>query len=139
MFLVRAFLAWFVIMGAEFTHGALRTLFLEPLLGDSLARQVSVLTGSLLILFVAYIVIPWVKARTAVSQFAVGLLWLALTLAVELGFGRYILKLSWEAVAAEFNLLEGGLLPLGLVVLMLSPIIATRLHARFSARGRDPR
>src|SRR4026207_627552 len=117
MFLVRAFLAWFIIMGAEFTHGALRTIFLSPLLGDDSARQVSVLTGSIVIVFIAYILIPWVKARSLVALLAVGVLWLVLTMAVEVGIGYYIFKLSGEAIAAEFNLLEGRLLPLGLVVL----------------------
>ena len=134
MFLVRALLVWLVLMGVEFCHGALRTLFLSPMLGDYAARQVSVLTGSILIVFIAYIFIYWIRAGSAVSQMAVGVLWLVLTIAFEAGFGHYVFKLPWEAVLEDFNLLRGCLMPLGLVVLTLSPMIATRLRERYKLK-----
>ena len=134
MFLVRALLVWLVMMGVEFCHGALRTLFLSPMLGDYAARQVSVLTGSILIVFIAYIFIYWIRAGSAVSQMAVGVLWLVLTIAFEAGFGHYVFKLPWEAVLEDFNLLKGRLMPLGLVVLTLSPMIATRLRERYKLK-----
>ena len=134
MFLVRALLVWLVMMGVEFCHGALRTLFLFPMLGDYAARQVSVFTGSILIVFVAYIFIHWIRAGSAVSQIAVGVLWLILTVSFEAGFGHYIFKLPWEAVLEDFNLLKGRLMPLGLLVLTFSPMIATRLRERFKLK-----
>ena len=139
MFVIRAFLVWFVLMGVEFCHGAVRTLFLSPLLGDYAARQVSVFTGSILIIFVAYIFIHWIRAGSAVSQIAVGVLWLILTIAFEAGFGHYVFNLPWEAVLEEFNLLKGRMMPLGLIVLTFSPMIAARLRARFPLRPRAPR
>jgi hypothetical protein len=48
---------------------------------------------------------------------------LVLTLAFL--FGRLA---SWERLAADYNVLEGGLLPFGMVVLMLSPWIAGRVR-----------
>ena len=35
--------------------------------------------------------------------------------------------LPWERLAADCNLLEGGLMPLGLLVLFLSPLIAAKV------------
>ena len=137
MFLIRAFLVWFVMLGVEFCHGALRSIFLSPLLGDNLARQLSVFTGSALFVLLAYLFIPWVRAEGTGSLLAVGFLWLILTVAFELSFGHYVFGMSWDAVLAEFNLLEGKLFPIGLVLLTLSPIIATRLRARRSARQPD--
>ncbi|MBI4166774.1 MAG: hypothetical protein HY508_13695 [Acidobacteria bacterium] len=134
MLFVRALLVWLVMMGVEFCHGALRTLFLAPLLGDFRARQVSVLTGSVLIVFVAYVFIHWIRAESAASQLAVGVLWLLLTVAFEASLGHYIFQLSWEAVLEDFNLLQGRLMPLGLVVLTLSPWIATRFRDRAEAK-----
>lgn len=134
MFLVRALFVWFVMMGVEFCHGALRTVLLSPLLGDQLARQVSVLSGSILVVLVAYTFIHWIKAPGAGSQLAVGCLWLVWTIAFDAGIGHYVLRMSWESVAAEFNPLEGRLLPLGLVVLIFSPMIATRLRERYKLK-----
>ncbi len=134
MLVARALSVWLVMMGVEFCHGALRTIFLTPILGDDLARQVSVPSGAILIVLVAYAFIPWIGPRSKGSQLAVGFLWLLLTIAFDASIGHYIYKLSWERVAAGFNPLEGRLLPLGLVVLALSPMIATRLRERFKLR-----
>lgn len=134
MLVVRALFVWLVMMGVEFCHGALRTIFLLPLLGDRAARQVSVLTGSLLIVFIAYVFIQWIRAGSAGAQLVVGVLWLMLTIAFEVWVGHYVFKLPWESVAEDFNLLKGRLMPLGLVVLTVSPMIATRLRERFKLK-----
>jgi hypothetical protein len=48
--MARALAVWLLIISAEVVHGTLRTLFLAPLIGDFHARQVSVFTGSAIIL-----------------------------------------------------------------------------------------
>ena len=45
----RALAVWFLLMSAEFVHGVWRMKFLALWVGDFLARQVCVFTGSLLI------------------------------------------------------------------------------------------
>jgi hypothetical protein len=138
MFLIRALMVWLVMMGAEFTHGALRTVLLVPILGDFRARQVSVFTGSLLIVFIAWVFIRWIRAETTAALLLVGFIWLALTLAFDLSLARYVFDRSWESLAAEFNILEGGLFPIGLAILTLSPLIASRLRKpRGNAAHRD--
>jgi hypothetical protein len=39
-------------------------------------------------------------------------------------FGRLVVGASWERISADYNLLEGGLLPFGMLILLLSPLIA---------------
>ena len=36
---------------------------------------------------------------------------------------------GWERLAADYNVLEGGLLPFEMLVLLLSPLIATKVQA----------
>ena len=50
--LVRAVGIWLTLMAVESLHGVMRRLLLEPRLGDLPARQVSVLTGAVLIILV---------------------------------------------------------------------------------------
>jgi hypothetical protein len=128
MYLVRALFVWLVMMGVEFTHGALRTIFLSPRLGDFRARQVSVFTGSLLVVLVASLFIPWVRAHSTKSRIIVGVFWLGLTLCFELSLGTFVFNRSWASLAADFNILEGGLFPIGLIVLALSPLIAAKMR-----------
>lgn len=56
----RAFAVWLVLMGVETIHGILRTIFLAPYLGDFRARQVSVFSGSLLIMCTTCLLIRWI-------------------------------------------------------------------------------
>jgi len=51
-----------------------------------------------------------------------------LTLSFEILFGCFVVGASWERLAADYNVLEGGLLPLGMTVLLLAPLIAGKLR-----------
>ena len=135
MFLLRAFAVWLVIMCIEVVHGTLRTLFLAPLVGDFRARQISVLTASLLILSVAFLFVRWIRADTTSSLLIVGLVWLLLTLLFEMCLGRFILGLSWERLLSDYDIRHGGLMPFGVVALMLAPLMAAKL--RDVAQARD--
>ena len=128
MFLLRAVVVWFILIGVEVIHDALRTIFLSPSLGDFRVRQVSVFMGSLLIVSIAYLFVRWIRAHTTRALVVVGLAWLTLTVVFEIGFGHFVLSRPWDGVASDFNILQGGLLPIGLVVLTLSPLIAARLR-----------
>jgi hypothetical protein len=68
------------------------------------------------------------RAGSTGSLFAVGALWLFLTLIFEFGLGLFVLGYSWERVASDYDLSRGGLMPFGLVLLALAPLIAARLR-----------
>lgn len=124
----RAFAVWLLIVLAEVIHGILRTLFLVPLTGDLRARQIGVFTGSLLILAIATATIRWLGLPTPARQFQVGALWLVWMVLFELAFGRWVAGLSWDRLLADYNIPAGGLLPFGLLILLLSPLLAARLR-----------
>jgi hypothetical protein len=131
----RGLLVWLLIMAAEFVHGIARTVLLQPYLGDFRARQVAVFTGSAIILGVAFVCVRWMGAATTKQLLGVGVLWLVLTVAFEILFGRLVMGYSWRRIASDYNLIEGGLLPIGLAVLTLSPLLAAHLRrVRASSR-----
>lgn len=127
MYLLKGFAVWLILMAVESVHGALRELFLAPLIGNFRARQIAVCTGSLLILGVACLFVRWMRADTTRRLIAVGLLWLLLTLLFEFGLGRFVLDYSWERMTSDYDLSRGGLMSLGLALLALAPLIASRL------------
>jgi hypothetical protein len=129
---VRAFAVWLLLMAAEVVHGIARTFFLTPLVGDFLARQVAVFTGSLLILLIATLLIRWLPAGTARSLVMIGVAWVVLTLMFEVVLGRLILEYSWDRLASDYNVVHGGLLPIGLALMATSPLIASRLRGGLS-------
>ncbi len=125
----RAACVWLLIIVAEIIHGMVRMRFLEPLIGDWHARQVAVFSGSAIVLGIAMLTVGWLKPPTAAAALGVGLGWVVVTIAFELLFGRYVAGMSWQRLLADYNLVRGGLLPIGLVVMGLSPWLARWLRA----------
>ncbi len=125
---IRAVTVWLVLICAEILHGIARGVFLVPRVGEFRSSQIGVFTGSLIILVIALVFVRWIGASRTTGLLAVGVLWLGLTLSFEVLFGRFVVGASWERLAADYNVLEGGLLPLGMLILTLSPLIAARLR-----------
>ncbi len=127
---LRAFVVWLLLMAVEVVHGTLRAIILVPRVGDLCARQIGVVVGSLLILIVCFLMIGWIGVVRARSLIAIGLSWLVLTVGFELALGRFVFGYSWERIASDYDLLHGGLMPIGLAVLALSPLFTARLRTR---------
>jgi hypothetical protein len=123
--ILRGLMVWVMFMFAEVLHGTARVFWLEPLIGDIKARQISVFTGLVIILAIAIASIRWIGATRMTQLYEIGLLWLGLTVGFEIMLGRFVMGLSWERIASDYNLLHGGLMPIGLLVLTVSPLIAT--------------
>lgn len=131
MRLGRALAVWLLMMLAETLHWILRGVYLAPLVGDFRARQICTFTGSAILLSIAYCFHRWLGASTRSSQIKTGGLWLTLTVIFELTLGQYVAGLSWYQVSADFRIWEGGLLPIGLVILFLAPLLASRFESLF--------
>ena len=119
---------WLTLVGVESIHGVIRRLVLEPHLGDLPARQVSVFTGAVLIIVVFWFTLRWLGPQPRRRWWEIGLLWLTLTLAFEIGLGR-VAGASWERIASDFNPRRGGFLGLGMLVILVAPrVLAERLR-----------
>jgi hypothetical protein len=59
----------------------------------------------------------------------VGLLWLVLTVGFEILLGR-LLNLSWARIFSDYDLRNGGLMPIGLLFLIFAPLIAAKLKGK---------
>ena len=124
----RSIAVWLGLIGAKIVHGTVRTIVLMPRVGDARARQIGVFTGSLVNFGITRLFIRWIGARTTRALIGIGVVWVVLTVAFEVTFGRLVMRSSWERLRSDYDLAHGGLLPLGLVVLAGSPLVAARLR-----------
>ena len=133
--LPRAVAAWLLIALLETLHGIARTIWLAPLLGDQRARQWAIVTGLLLILFVALITVRWIGAQSSRSWLAVGIVWAALMAGFDIALGHWIIGYSWSRIAQDFNPLDGGFLGVGMLAMIGAPWLAARWRGVRSSRG----
>lgn len=127
--LFRSFEVWLVIAAAESIQGVVRTAVLVPVVGDFRARQIAVFSGSAIIVGIAIILRRWLAARTFGSQLAAGAFWVGATLAFEVAVGRLAIGASWDRIRSDYDLSDGGLMPIGLVIMLFAPAIAARLRS----------
>jgi hypothetical protein len=127
---MRATLVWMLMMLAETGQGVVREIFIAPVIGALQARQLGVLTGSLIVLAIAWLTARWVNARTPHAQFSVGALWVMLTLIFEFSLGRAT-GASWGRLLSDYDPAQGGFLLLGLAVLFLAPrLVGARVRRK---------
>ncbi len=117
---------WFLIVIAESIHGIIRQVLIAPMIGDLPARQIGVLTGSVIIFAIAWVSIRWINAQSFAEQFWVGLLWVVLIVIFEFSLGA-ILGYSLERMFSDYNLAQGGLMGFGLLFMLFAPALAARL------------
>ena len=122
-----AILVWLLIIVVESVHGVLRNLFVAPAIGDFEARQAGVFIGSALIVLIAWLTASWLNLNGRAQFAGAGLLWVGLTLVFEFSLG-VAMGLSWERTTSDYNVVRGGLLPLGLVVMAIAPYAGARLR-----------
>ena len=108
---------------AELVHGIVRALVLTPVVGDFRARQLGVFTGSLLILLIGALTIRWIRTSRANAPDD----WQRVG-HPHGGVRDQSRSNDGERLGSDYNMLEGGLLPIGFVIMATSPLIAARLR-----------
>lgn len=119
----KALLIGVVIACAETLHGILRVRLLNPRVGDRMARRIAVFSGSGIILAIGWVSIPWIAPGTPADGLVVGALWLVLMLGYDVGLGRYVFRMPYSRILADFDLRKGNLLGLGMAVLFATPVL----------------
>jgi hypothetical protein len=128
MLLLRSIAVWPIFIAIESINGTIRTLWLVPLVGELRAHQILFATGSLLILTIATLFVPWLKISNVSQSIGVGVLWMLLTVVFEVGLGRLAFGYSWSQIAADYDLRQGRLMSFGLLLMLFAPLIATKIR-----------
>lgn len=118
---------WVVIVFAETVHGVLRSLYVAPMIGDLPARQIGVLSGSLLIFLITWLAIRWIDVRTTGDQIIVGAVWVILMGIFEFGLG-IALGYPLTRIVSDYDVSEGGLMGFGLTFMLFAPLLAAKIR-----------
>jgi hypothetical protein len=124
----KAVLTWLLMIPVAVLNGLFRESVVRPRVGELRAHQCSVVTGSAG--FMALVYALWrddvgrIRDRDLVQM---GAWWVITTIIFEFGFGRFLRGFSWRALLHEYNVREGRLWIVVLLVILFSPVIAKRI------------
>jgi hypothetical protein len=83
-----------------------------------------------LIALTAWLSILWIAPGTARRAWAVGALWMSLTVAFEFLAGHYVFGHPWPRLLTDYDILQGRAWLLVLVATLVSPAWAWRARTR---------
>ena len=126
----RAIIVWFGMLVLAMLNGIVRDILLAPAFGISIAQPASGITLCMLIFAVCYFSLAYIGATGVREYLGVGLFWVCLTLAFEYLFAHYVLGMSWQQVKQIFNILQGNLFSLALLVTAIGPLLAAKVAGK---------
>ncbi|SMC21952.1 hypothetical protein SAMN02746041_01328 [Desulfacinum hydrothermale DSM 13146] len=121
-------IVWLVLAVVAVGNGLIRELTYGRRLGELRAHQISSVLAIVffsLVIAAAHHVRPLASFSQAVR---VGIVWVVMTVAFELGFGHYVAGHSWRRLLADYHVLRGRLWPLVLLWIGAAPAFIYLWH-----------
>lgn len=128
--LLKAVIAWLLILSLAIANGALRETVLIPSLGKSVGLVLSGVLLCLLVLLVAYGFVRFLRVVSVSQGLIIGFFWVLLTLAFEFGFGRYVQHKPWSELWDAYTFSEGNIWPVVLLAILVTPSLTVWLQGR---------
>lgn len=126
--LLKAVGLWFVILIAAIANAAFRDKVLAPAAGPKVALPASGLILSALIAVISWFSITTFNSTSSTAYLLVGVIWFSLTLSFELILGHFVSRKPWREVLQVFNLRNGDLFSVALLMTLAAPWVSARLH-----------
>lgn len=128
--LLRYSLAWFALMVIAIVNGTVREFTYGRSVSELTAHQISTVTGIVLTgAFVWFLNRVW-PIETGSQAWAIGAIWLLMTIVFEFGFGHFIAGHSWTRLLADYNLMAGRIWVLFLLWVLMMPSVVRWLANR---------
>lgn len=124
----KAIILWFVLMLLAIANGTVRVKFIIPYTGLTAGLGISTLMLCALILSTTWLSIRWLGPSRATQAWAIGVLWLAMTLAFEFGAGHYFFKKPWSELLVDYDLSQGRIWLLVPIVTVAAPWLMARVR-----------
>jgi hypothetical protein len=127
----RALAVWLAILLLANINGAVRELWIIPDIGEVAGRAVSTVILCALVLLLTWLTIGWIRPIAPADAMKIGALWLVLTLAFEFLVGHYLFRKPWAVLLEDYNVAQGRIWVVVLVVVLLAPRWTAHLRGLF--------
>ncbi|MDH4463605.1 MAG: hypothetical protein QE290_06150 [Acidovorax sp.] len=124
----RTIAIWCLILPGAVANGIFRQAVLLPALGTAAAFVLSGLMLAGWILVLATATVRWMGIHTSRGALGAGVIWLALTLGFEFGFGALVQGKSVPELLQAYAFHDGNIWPLVLLTTLLGPLLALQIR-----------
>jgi hypothetical protein len=128
--IARAVAVWLGLALLASLNGAFRESVLVPRMSETAARAISTVMLSVVILMAALAAIGWISPAPHRDAWRIGVLWVVLTLAFEFLAGHYLFRIPWRELTRDYNILQGRIWVLVLIVTAVAPAVAAAFRER---------
>lgn len=118
----------FTLAGVETLQGIFRNAVMAPRMGTKRSKQLTLISGTLLMFVVCYWWVPRLGLRSTLALLLVGLFLAGFMALFDLLLGRYLINMKWRVVLKDFDPRQGNYLAFGLLVLVVIPLLVMRLQ-----------
>ncbi len=132
--MLRGLVVWLLIVSLETVHGILRAIYLAPLTGETVASRIGWPIAAVIVVVASLLLIDWTGLRANRQLLLLGIIWAALTLLFEIGIG-IARGLNFVGIIADFNPAAGGLSAFSILLMLLAPLLASKMRARIAHRS----
>ena len=120
--MVKYIIGWIPLPIVAIFNGILRDFTYSQIAGEQLARQISSVLLSLLVMLYVALLSSHVQLNSLRQSVLAGLIWLLLTVTFELILGL-VVGTSFRDQLASYNIFEGNFWPIVLLSVFVSPIV----------------
>ena len=122
---------WFLFMILAIINAGIRNGVYKPIVGDLTAHQISTLIFAIVIFVVTYLILRFSDLNLSDSQaLFMGITWVILTIGFEFIAGHYAFGNSWEKLLADYNILNGRIWSLVLLIEFIAPLVSNFILRR---------
>jgi hypothetical protein len=121
-------LFWLGMPLVAILNAVIREKVYKNTVGELAAHQLSTVTLIILIGIYTWLVSLGWKLESVAQALIVGVIWLVLTISFEFGFGRLVMKHTWERLFNDYNVLKGRIWILVLVWTLLAPLVINSIY-----------
>ena len=130
--IVKIIAIWLIMVVPAMVNGVLRDDFFAPILGPTVALPLSSISLTIIVVFMTYITIPFFGKNTRSTFIVIGIAWMLMILFFEFIFGYYSVLRPWGVILQVFNIPDGNLFLLVLLVSLLAPYFMARFRGYIS-------
>lgn len=118
---LKALTIWLIIAVGEIINGNIRVRYLQRRYGRHRAKQISFFSGVAIFATICWCFLSWIGPNNLLHCLSIGLIWAILMMFLDIYFGKFVFRFSWDKILEDFNPRKGNLLGVGILLLLFCP------------------